>query len=81
MRSWNDKPHGWYRAFLSEPLGHVKIGNREAPVRAVPLRSKRINDAADDAYGAKYTSKANAKYVEGLTTRKRKTTTLELLPV
>lgn len=80
VRSWNDKAKGWYRAFLAEPLGHVKIGEREVPVRGVPLRSKTINDAADEAYGAKYTSKANAKYVKGLATAKRKATTLELVP-
>jgi hypothetical protein len=81
VRSWNDKARGWYRAFLSEPSGHVKIGDCEVPVRAVPLRSQRINDAADQAYGAKYTSKANEKYVKGLATAKRKATTLVLVPV
>jgi len=80
VRSWNDKANGWYRAFLEEPLGHVKIGEREVPVRAIPLRSQQINDAADGAYGAKYTSKANAKYVKGLATAKRKKTTMELVP-
>ncbi|MDT8069129.1 MAG: hypothetical protein ROO76_13270 [Terriglobia bacterium] len=49
------------------------------PVRGVPLRSQRVNDAADEAYAAKYTSKANAKYVRGLKTAKRKETTLELV--
>jgi hypothetical protein len=57
----------------------VKIGDLEVPVRGVPLRSQRINDAADEAYAAKYTSKANAKYVRGLKTAKRKETTLELV--
>lgn len=79
VRSWNDKAKGWYRAFLAEPLGHVKIGEREVPIRGIPLRSKRVNDAADGAYGAKYTSKANAKYVKGLVTAKRKETTMELV--
>jgi hypothetical protein len=59
VRSWNDKAKGWYRAFLAGPLGHVKIGEREA---------------------AKYTSKANEKYVKGLRTEKRKRTTMELVP-
>jgi hypothetical protein len=49
-------------------------------VRAVPLRSKRVNDAADDAYAAKYTTKANLKYVKGFRTAKRKACTLELVP-
>lgn len=80
VRSWNDKASGWYRAFLAQPRGDVKIGEREVAVRGVPLRSKRINDAADEAYAEKYTSKANAKYVQGLVTAKRKRTTLELVP-
>ena len=50
-RSWNDKPGGWYRAFLAERVGHVRIGDREVAVRAVPVRSKRVIDAVDVAYG------------------------------
>lgn len=80
VRSWNDKASGWYRAFLSQPLGHVRLEDREVPVRAVTLRSQRINDAADEAYALKYTTKANQKYVEGFKTPRRKATTLELLP-
>jgi hypothetical protein len=80
VRSWNDKPGGWYRAFLGQPRGAVKLGEREVPVRAVRLRSQRLNDAADDAYAAKYTTKANLKYVEGFRDAKRKACTLELVP-
>jgi hypothetical protein len=80
VRSWNDKPSGWYRAFLSQPLGHVRMNDRELPVRAVPVRSTRLNDATDDAFAAKYTTKANAKYVKGFRVPKRKATTLELIP-
>ena len=80
VRSWNDKAKGWYRAFLSQPLGAVQLDNGEVPVRAVLLRSARLNDAAGAAYAAKYTTKANAKYVKGFRTEKRKATTLELLP-
>src|SRR5258707_6778562 len=57
VRSWNDKRDGWYRAFLSQPSGHVRINDREAPIRAGRLRSQRLNDAADAAYGLKYTTK------------------------
>ena len=80
VRSWNDKPDGWYRAFLAHPEGHVRLGDREVSIRAIRLRGVRLNDAADAAYGAKYTTKANAKYVKGLTTLERKANTLELLP-
>ena len=81
VRSWNDKPEGWYRAFLAQRHGAVQIKGEEVGVRAVRLRSARLNDAADVAYSQKYTTKANAKYVKGFRTQRRKATTLELVPV
>src|SRR5262249_20657206 len=80
VRSWNDREDGWYRAFLSHPQGAVRMDDRELPVRAIRLRSTQLNDAADDAYASKYTTKANRKYVEGFRLPRRKATTLELLP-
>jgi len=80
VRSWNDKAQGWYRAFLAEPRGEVRLGSEEVPVKAVKLRSAQVNDAADDAYGAKYTSKPNQKWVVGFKEAKRKACTLELVP-
>lgn len=82
VRSWNDKPDGWYRAFLVRPVGAVRLekAEKEVPVRAVRLRGVRLNDAADAAYASKYTTKANAKYVEGFKLQRRKATTLELVP-
>jgi hypothetical protein len=80
VRSWNDKPNGWYRAFISQSLGHVRVAERELSVRAVRVRSARLNDATDEAFAAKYTTKANAKYVKGFKDPKRKATTLELAP-
>jgi hypothetical protein len=56
------------------------MDDREVPVRAVRLRSSRLNDAADAAYAQKYTTKANRKYVEGFKHPGRKANTLELLP-
>ena len=80
VRSWNDKASGWYRAFRKTPRGAIRIGETEVPVRAVPLRSARLIDAATLAYAAKYTTKANQPYVKGFATAARKATTLELLP-
>jgi hypothetical protein len=80
VRSWNDKADGWNRAFLSQPCGAVRIEDHEVPVRAVRVRSTRLNDAADAAYASKYTTRANAKYVVGFRRPKRKATTLELVP-
>jgi hypothetical protein len=80
VRSWNDKPEGWYRAFLAERHGAVQIEGKEVPVRAFCVRSTRLNDVADAAYAQKYTTKANAKYVKGFRIDRRKATTLELVP-
>src|SRR5215472_17400318 len=65
VRSWNDKTHGWYRAFLSHPNGAVRIGDGDVPVRAVRLRSSRLNDAADHAYASKYTTKPTENTLRG----------------
>ena len=80
VRSWNNKPNGWYHAFISQRLGHVRIADHELSVRAVRVRNARLNDATDEAFAAKYTTKANAKYVKGFKAPKRKATTLELAP-
>jgi hypothetical protein len=80
VRSWNDKPGGWYRAFRKEPRGAILVGDNEVPVRAVPVTSAKWIEAASEAYAAKYTTKPNAKYVKGFRTARRRATTLELVP-
>lgn len=80
VRPWNDKETGWYRAFLQDPDGAVKVGSRVVRVRALEVRSARLIDAVDRAYAAKYTTSANRPYVEGFATKKRKATTTELVP-
>lgn len=80
VRPWNDKKNGWYRAFLENPLGAIRIGDAELPVRAARVRSASLNDSADAAYARKYTTKANQKYVAGFANPTRKAATTELLP-
>ena len=80
VRPWNDRASGWYRAFLKDPKGAIRIDDDEIPVRTVPVNSATLNDAVDSAYAEKYTTKANQKYVKGFATAKRKATTLELVP-
>ena len=80
VRPWNDKAAGWYRAFLENPIGAIKVGEKVVRVRARKVRSARLIDAVDEAYAAKYTSKANQPYVKGFATAKRKATTTELVP-
>jgi hypothetical protein len=81
VRSWNDKPNGWYRAFLNERAGTIKVENREIGVRARRVRGAKLLDLMDAAYATKYDTKANRKYVRGFRTAKRRASSLELTPL
>ena len=80
VRSWNDKPAGWYRAFRAEPRGSIQLAGREIAVRARQVRGERLRDAVTRAYAEKYDTKASQKWVRGLAEPHRAATTLELLP-
>src|SRR6185295_4209756 len=58
VRSWNDKPTGWFRAFAAEPKGNVQLNDREIAVRARRTRSERLLTDVSNAYAAKYNTKA-----------------------
>ena len=81
VRSWNDKPTGWYRAFRVEPRGSIQLAGREIAVRARQTRSERLRDAVTRSYAEKYNTKASEKWVRGFAEPRRGVTTLELLPV
>src|SRR5215831_7364341 len=80
VRSWNDKPTGWYRAFQAQPLGSIQFAGREIAIRARQLRGERLRDAVTRAYAGKYDTKASEKWVRGFAEPRRSATTLELLP-
>jgi hypothetical protein len=80
VRSWNDKPTGWYRAFRGEPNGSISFGDREIAVRASVVRSERLRRAVSQAYGEKYDTKASEKWVTGFAEPIREANTLELVP-
>ena len=80
VRSWNDKPTGWFRAFRREPDGTVQLGDREISVRGVVPRGDRIREAVTTAYGEKYNTKASQTWVKGFADASRLLTTLELVP-
>src|SRR5436305_14513909 len=65
VRSWNDKPAGWYRAFLAQPLGSIQLAGREIAIRARQLRGERLRDAVTRAYAEKYNTKGSEKWVRG----------------
>jgi hypothetical protein len=80
VRSWNDKPTGWYRAFLREPRGAMTVDRKELAVRGRQLRSERLRHAVSAAYAKKYPTKGSAQWVRGFAEAHREATTLELIP-
>ena len=81
VRPWNNKPQGWYRAFLEEPRGVLQVGERELPIRMARARGERLMDAIDAAYAAKYPTPGSRKWVRGFKTPRRRATTLEIKPL
>ena len=79
-RSWTLQGDGWYRAFLTDPLGLLQIGDREVRVRAVPARSERVRDLVGRAYAEKYRTPGALKYVRGFRTPRRRAATMEFVP-
>jgi hypothetical protein len=80
-RSWNDKPSGWYRAFLDERQGAIQVpGGREIRVRAKPVRGEALLDAIEAAYAEKYNTPASRKWVRGFARPRRRKTTVEFVP-
>jgi hypothetical protein len=80
VRSWNDKPTGWYRAFLETPEGSVQLPDREVAVGTKRTRSPRLQEAVTAAYAEKYPTKASQKWIVGFAEPHRLRTTLELVP-
>jgi hypothetical protein len=79
VRSWNDKPTGWYRAFLQEPRGSIQVGDEEIAVRGRPARSERLRRLVTVGYAAKYPTPGSVRWVTGFAEPKREVNTLELL--
>ena len=80
VRTWSNKPQGWYQTFLKEPEGRIQIGDREVRVRARKARGERLMDAIDLAYAEKYPTPGSRQFVEGFALASRRATTIELLP-
>ena len=76
-RSWSVTADGWYRTFLADPRGTIQVGEREIPVRAVPVRSERLRDKVEEAYAAKYPTPGSRKFVRGFRTTRRREATIE----
>jgi hypothetical protein len=80
VRSWTLKPSGWYRTFLEDPRGTIQVGDREVRIRALPVRSAKLQAAIEEAYAAKYPTPASRVYVKGFRTARRRATTTEFVP-
>jgi hypothetical protein len=80
VRSWNDKPTGWYRAFCAEPHGSIRLAGRAVRVRARKTRSERLREAVTAALAEKYPTKGAAVWVRGFAEPRRAATTMELVP-
>src|SRR5215471_5679826 len=81
VRSWSVKPDGWYRTFLNEPGGTIKVGDHEVAVCTVPVRSERLRDEVDRAYLNKYSTPGALRYAKDLARAKSRATTIELVPL
>jgi hypothetical protein len=81
VRSWSDKPTGWFRAFKTHPSGLIQVGGLEIPVRGKLVRSERVRDAVTSALANKYNTKASRKWVKGFAVPARVRTTLEFVPL
>lgn len=81
VRSWSIKPTGWYRKLLREPRGAIQLGKSEIAVRAVPVRSKDLRDAVDQAYLERYSTPGALKYAKDMCQAKSRATTTELVPL
>ena len=80
IRSWNDKPTGWFRAFGDEPLGAMKIADREVAIRARKARGENLMKSIESGYGERYTTPASLTYVRGFKSARRRKATMELVP-
>jgi len=80
VRSWNDKPTGWFRAFRKQPLGAIVLKGKPIPARGIHVRNAALIRAVSDALAAKYPHKGSQHYIEGFREPKRKKTTLEFVP-
>lgn len=80
VRSWSVKARSWYRTFLKDPRGFIRVGKRVISVRAVRTRDAGLKAAVDRAYRKKYATPWEAKYAQDLSSPKSRATTIELRP-
>ena len=81
VRSWTLKADGWWRTFQEEPRGVIEVNGKLHKVRAISTRSERLKTAVEKAYAEKYNTPGAQYFVRGFKTKKRRSTTTELVPL
>ena len=71
---------GWYRIFLNDPLGTIRVGDRLVQIRVVRVRGLRIRADVERAYANKYRTPSSLKFVRGFRTQRRRDATVEFVP-
>jgi hypothetical protein len=79
VRSWTQKPGGWYRTLHDDPKAMLQVGTRQVPVRAVSARGVALFAAIEEAYALKYPTRGSQKYVRGFRTKRRRAGTIEFV--
>ena len=80
VRSWSLKPRSWYRTFRNDPVGIIRVLDREIAIRAVFTRSERMKAAVDEAYRQKYTSLGEVRFVKDMCQGECRDSTTQLVP-
>jgi hypothetical protein len=65
---------------LNDPVGVIRVSDREIAVRAVRTRSERRKAAVDLAYRQKYTTPGAIRYVDDLCRGESRDSTTQLVP-
>ena len=83
VRSYTMKPGGWWRTFLEDPHGEIFVAKRKRgiKIRAVQTRSEKIKDLVSAAYKEKYNTRGSVGYVEEMSRKPLRDTTMEIVAV
>ena len=83
VRSYTMKPGGWWRTFLEDPYGEIFVAKRKRgiKIRAVQTRSEKIKDLVSAAYKEKYNTRGSVGYVEEMSRKPLRDTTMEIVAV
>lgn len=83
VRSYTMKPGGWWRTSMEDPYGEIFVSKRKRgiKVRAIKTRSEKIKDLVSAAYKEKYNTRGSVGYVEEMSRKPLRDTTMELVPI